>query len=161
MSAGSWGGDSRYGQSPLLHALPTRGYGVARVIDHATDSLLLAPEARAPSASRRFVRDALARWGLDELTDTAVLLTSELVTNAIVHAQTEVAVTIRRDSLGSVIISVGDGSTIQPRMSAHAEDATTGRGLAILEQLAGSWEVIRHGAGKTICFTLRTSSGTA
>jgi anti-sigma regulatory factor (Ser/Thr protein kinase) len=131
------------------------------VIDQATESLLLAPDARAPSASRRFVKDALARWDLAELTDTAVLLTSELVTNAIVHAQTEVAVTIRREDRESVTVSVHDGSSIQPRMSAHAEDATTGRGLAILEQLAASWEVVRQGAGKTVLFTLNLSSGSA
>jgi anti-sigma regulatory factor (Ser/Thr protein kinase) len=137
------------------------GCVVARVIDQATESLLLAPDARAPSASRRFVAAALARWELADLTDTAVLLTSELVTNAIVHAQTEVAVTIRRENRGGVTISVHDGSSIQPRRSAHAEDATTGRGLAILEQLAASWEVIRQGAGKTVLFTLNMSSGSA
>jgi anti-sigma regulatory factor (Ser/Thr protein kinase) len=129
------------------------------VIDQATESLLLAPEARAPSASRRFVKEALARWELDALTDTAVLLTSELVTNAIVHAQTEVAVTIRRKNRDSVTISVQDGSSIQPRVSAHAEDSTTGRGISILDQLAASWEVIRHRAGKTVLFTLQVPSG--
>jgi anti-sigma regulatory factor (Ser/Thr protein kinase) len=129
------------------------------VIDQAAESLLLAPEARAPSVSRRFVKEALARWELEVLTDIAVLLTSELVTNAIVHAQTEVAVTIRRKERDSVIISVQDGSSIHPRISAHAEDSTTGRGISILDQLAASWEVIRQGAGKTILFTLQVPSG--
>ena len=58
------------------------------MIDQRTESVVLPPEARSPSASRRFVERALMRWELEPLTDTAVLLTSELVTNAIVHAQT-------------------------------------------------------------------------
>lgn len=128
------------------------------MISQATESLQLAPQPRAPSASRRFVREALARWELSELTDTAVLLTSELVTNAVVHAQTEVAITIRLEDRESVSIAVTDGSSIQPRLTAPAHDATTGRGLAILDQLAASWEVVRQGAGKTVRFRLELSS---
>jgi anti-sigma regulatory factor (Ser/Thr protein kinase) len=129
------------------------------VIDQATESLLLAPEALAPSASRRFVREALARWELEVLTDTAVLLTSELVTNAIVHAQTEVAVTIRREDRESVTISVQDGSSVEPRLAPHAPDSTTGRGIEILDQLAVSWEVIPHRPGKTVLFKLQAPPG--
>jgi anti-sigma regulatory factor (Ser/Thr protein kinase) len=125
------------------------------VIDQATESLQLAPEARAPSASRRFVRSALESWELEVLTDTAVLLTSELVTNAIVHAQTEVVVTIRRDNQRSITISVQDGSQIQPRLASHADDSTTGRGIEILQELAASWQVIAQPAGKTVLFTLQ------
>lgn len=123
--------------------------------DQSSESLLLPPEARSPSASRRFVAHALAGWGLDALTDTAVLLTSELVTNAIVHAQTEVAVTITRDDRRSVTVAVSDRSPMAPRVQRHADDATTGRGLGILDMLASSWKVLSEGAGKTVMFTLR------
>ena len=126
--------------------------------DEAIESLLLAPEARSPSVSRRFVKEALARWELEELTDTAVLLTSELVTNAIVHAQTEVAVTIHREDRLSVTISVQDGSTMRPRLAPHADDSATGRGIEILEELATSWAVIPLAGGKTVRFTLEASA---
>jgi anti-sigma regulatory factor (Ser/Thr protein kinase) len=122
----------------------------------ATESLVLTAQARAPSQSRRFVKETLARWDLEVLTDTAVLLISELVTNAIVHAQTDIAVTVEREGFASVAISVQDGSSVQPRLTAHAADSTTGRGLEILDELAASWSVVAHEAGKTVRFTLRT-----
>jgi anti-sigma regulatory factor (Ser/Thr protein kinase) len=125
------------------------------VIDQPIETLLLPPEARSSSASRRFVERALARWQLDALTDTAVLLTSELVTNAIVHAQTEVAITITRDDHRTVTVSVTDGSRRAPRMQRHADDSATGRGLGILDTLASSWTVITKADGKTVKFTLQ------
>ena len=125
------------------------------VIDQVSESVVLAPEARSPSASRRFVERALTRWELDVLADTAVLLTSELVTNAIVHAQTEVAVTIRREGRHTVSVSVTDGSATFPRLASHSSDAATGRGLGILDMLASSWEVVTAPEGKTVTFTLQ------
>lgn len=128
------------------------------MIDQRTESVVLPPEARSPSASRRFVERALMRWELEPLTDTAVLLTSELVTNAIVHAQTEVSVTIRREDRYTVTVSVSDGSTMAPRLARHTDDSATGRGLGILEMLATSWTVVSEPDGKTVSFTLRFSA---
>ena len=125
------------------------------MIQKARETLLLAPEARSSSMSRRFVEHALARWQLDALSDVAVLLTSELVTNAIVHAQTEVAVTITRDDSRTITVAVSDSSRSQPRFQRYSEDAATGRGLGILDALAYSWEVVPGAAGKTVTFTLR------
>jgi anti-sigma regulatory factor (Ser/Thr protein kinase) len=125
--------------------------------EQPTESLLLSPQAQAPSQGRRFIKATLARWDLEVLTDTAVLLTSELVTNAILYAQTEIAVTIRREDCACVSISVQDESTALPHLTAHAEDATTGRGIEILDQLATSWTVIAHETGKTVSFILRAS----
>jgi anti-sigma regulatory factor (Ser/Thr protein kinase) len=119
-----------------------------------SETLRLPPEARSSSASRRFVESTLSGWELEALADTAVLLTSELVTNAIVHAQTDVAVTITRDDPRTVTVSVSDGSAGQPRLQRHAPDSATGRGLGILDTLASSWRVIQQGSGKTVVFTL-------
>ena len=94
------------------------------------------------------------RWDLDGLCDVAVLLTSELVTNAIVHAQTEVAVTITRDDQSTITVAVSDSSRNEPRVQRHTDDAATGRGLGILDALASSWGVISGAAGKTVTFTL-------
>ncbi len=125
------------------------------MIDQLSESVVLPPEARSPSMSRRFVERALTRWELDALTDTAVLLTSELVTNAIVHAQTEVAVTIRREGRHTVSVSVSDGSATAPRLARHTSDSATGRGLGILDTLAASWNVVTAPGGKTVTFTLQ------
>ena len=83
-----------------------------------------------------------------------MLLTSELVTNAIVHAQTEVEVTITRDDLRTITVAVSDSSCNSPRLQRHAEDAATGRGLGILDALAASWDVVSGAEGKTVRFTL-------
>ena len=120
----------------------------------SSETLLLPPEARSSSMSRRFVEHALERWELDALADVAVLLTSELVTNAIVHAQTEVEVTITRDDPKTITVAVSDSSRNAPRLQRHADDAGTGRGLGILDALAASWDVVSGAAGKTVRFTL-------
>ncbi len=125
------------------------------MIQKSSETLLLPPEARSSSMSRRFVEHALSRWQLDGLSDVAVLLTSELVTNAIVHAQTEVAVTISRVDSRTISVAVSDRAQGEPRLHRHSEDAATGRGLGILDALASSWDVVSGTDGKTVTFTLR------
>jgi anti-sigma regulatory factor (Ser/Thr protein kinase) len=124
------------------------------VIAKSSETLRLPPEARSSSMSRRFVEHALARWQLQALSDVAVLLTSELVTNAIVHAQTEVAVTITRDDSRTVTVAVSDRSRSEPRRARHSDESATGRGLGILDALASSWNVAVGSDGKTVTFTL-------
>ena len=109
--------------------------------------------ARSVTEARRFVLGALANWQLDSLADTAALLTSEVVTNAILHARTPVEVVVRRLRRG-VAVEVSDGSRRQPRVRRAAADATNGRGIALLEQLASTWDVTVHRAGKTVQFTV-------
>ncbi len=120
----------------------------------SSETLLLPPEARSSSRSRRFIAGALARWQLESLCDAAVLLTSEVVTNAIVHAQTDVTVTITREDPNTVTIAVSDGSHNDPRIQRHSPDSATGRGLGILDVLASSWRVVHQSGGKTVSFTL-------
>jgi anti-sigma regulatory factor (Ser/Thr protein kinase) len=127
------------------------------MIQKATETLVLPPEARSSSMSRRFVQHALARWQLDALVDVAVLLTSELVTNAIVHAQTDVEITITRDDPRTITVAVSDSSRSEPRVQRHLDDSATGRGLGILDALASSWDVVSCADGKTVSFTLRHS----
>jgi anti-sigma regulatory factor (Ser/Thr protein kinase) len=127
------------------------------MIQKASETLVLPPEARSSSMSRRFVQHALARWQLEALVDVAVLLTSELVTNAIVHAQTDVEITITRDDAHTVTVAVSDSSRSEPRMQRHTDDSATGRGLGILDALASSWDVVTDAEGKTVSFTLRHS----
>ena len=83
-----------------------------------------------------------------------MLLTSELVTNAIVHAKTDVEVTITRNDSHTITVAVRDSSRSQPRPHRHPDDAATGRGLGILDALAASWDVVSGADGKTVSFTL-------
>ena len=115
--------------------------------------LRLPPTARSTTQARRFVLGVLADWGLDGLRDTAALLTSEVVTNSVLHARTEIEVTVTRLDDG-VRIEVADGSRRAPVRRLQLDEATTGRGVELLEQLAGSWDVAVHPAGKVVRFDL-------
>ncbi|RRQ79212.1 SpoIIE family protein phosphatase [Streptomyces griseofuscus] len=97
-------------------------------------------EARSVPLARRFVRSAL-RGVAPEVADTAELLTSELVTNAVLHACTEVEVRVWSYG-GQVRVRVGDGRPDRPLVPrALRPYAGAGRGLAVVAELASS-----HGA---------------
>ncbi|MFI1357083.1 ATP-binding protein [Streptomyces sp. NPDC020898] len=107
--------------------------------------------------ARRRVRDHLADWGHDAddpaLAD-AVLLVSELATNAVRHGpllerEFEVAVTALAD--GSCLIEVSDESATEPRLRSVNEWEEHGRGLHLVEHLATTWGVWSRGKhGKTV-----------
>ena len=123
------------------------------------------PEPRAAAAARRFVRDTLRTWrlggpepGRADLIDDAVLLTSELVTNAVVHAGTPVQVTCRLAE-SAVEVVVLDRHPVQlvpgrPRSGAGAADRTSGRGLLLPAELASSWGVTYARTAKAVWFRL-------
>ena len=121
--------------------------------EDAARVLRLPPTARSTTQARRFVVSAIDEWQLEGLRETAALLTSELVTNSVLHARTEVEVSIARTADG-VSIEVKDGSQRSPVRRLQYDEATTGRGVELLEQLAGSWDVTLRDDGKTVRFTL-------
>ena len=88
--------------------------------------------------ARQFVQRALARWHLDGVLDTVTLLTSELATNAVVHAGTRFAVLVARDE-NEVLVEVLDGSLGMPREQRPGPEATHGRGVGLVHTLASSW----------------------
>ncbi len=122
-----------------------------------------APEPTAVAAARRFVRDTLISWGLsgrsdqDDLVADAVLLASELVTNAIVHAGTAVHLTCRMDG-ATVEISVLDRHPARvipdPPGTAATVDRPSGRGLVLPAALSSSWGVTYAPTAKVIWFRL-------
>lgn len=99
------------------------------------------------------IRDLLAASDRDDLVETAVLLVSEVVTNALLHAGTPIDVAARLDEDG-LHVEVGDGSLHLPVRRRYASTAGTGRGLLMLEQLVDEWGVSRHQRGKTVWFRL-------
>jgi serine phosphatase RsbU (regulator of sigma subunit)/anti-sigma regulatory factor (Ser/Thr protein kinase) len=118
------------------------------------------PEPTAVAAARRFVRNTLISWGLsslDELVTDAVLLASELVTNAIVHAGTPVQLTCRLDGT-NVEVSVLDRHPAlvipDPPGAAAEVDRPSGRGLVLPAALSSSWGVTYAPAAKVIWFRL-------
>lgn len=116
-------------------------------------SMELAPEAASASAARRFVRETLASWGASALEEAAILLTSEVVTNALLHARTPMRLLLRRRD-GLLRVEVCDESDLPPERRHYEADASTGRGLALVEALADDWGVDPADGGKSVWFTL-------
>ena len=114
----------------------------------------LPAEPTSPAAARRFVMDTLTGWGLRELADPAALLVSELVTNALVHGRSPVRVELSRKER-VLHVEVTDLVGGWPTRRHHGPDATTGRGLALVEALASAWGVASRADGKSVWFQLR------
>ncbi len=110
---------------------------------------------QAPSLARRFVTRALERWELQSELDVVELLVAELVTNSILHARSdvEVSVAILADRIR---VAVLDSSREPPvRREPRLED-TSGRGLLMLDALAADWGMEFVPGGKSVWFEVRT-----
>lgn len=117
---------------------------------------LTAQDLRRPGQLRRIARTQLHRWKLDGLAVGAVLLISELVTNALVHGQgTEFALRVIH-SASEVRIEVYDGSPVRPYVRAAGPDDESGRGMTIVAATADSWGISEDGR-RTWC-TLATEA---
>jgi anti-sigma regulatory factor (Ser/Thr protein kinase) len=94
--------------------------------------------------------------------DVAVLLTSELVTNAITHQAGRSSITLAVTcSPGQLRIDVHDTSRDRPVLAAAPVDAETGRGLMLVATLSDEWGSYRTPAGKAVYFTLAFQPGLA
>jgi PAS domain S-box-containing protein len=79
---------------------------------------------------------------------------SEVVTNAVLHAHTEIDLTVAVERDGTVRVEVRDGSLNLPLPRDYTETASTGRGLGLVEVLASSYGVHPHAHGKTVWFVV-------
>ncbi len=104
------------------------------------------------------LRKALADWGLSVLEDSAVLILSELLSNAGLHAKVTPEQTIETRyfrSSGAVRIEVHDGSEERPQPRTPDSEASDGRGLFLVDALADEWGVAeRTGPGKAVWASL-------
>ncbi|NBM20194.1 ATP-binding protein [Streptomyces sp. GC420] len=106
---------------------------------------------------RRALRELMRPWGRPAQRDVAELLTSELVTNALVHTDREALVTVSVNTL-RLRVEVRDFVAQRPKPRAAPAEATHGRGLALVQSLADAWGVRAHGVGKAVWFELRTET---
>lgn len=106
--------------------------------------------------ARRFVSELLEDRHHDVI-DAAVLLTSEVVSNAIVHGRSgpTVAVQLAPDR---VRVEVSDASPVLPVRKHYGLEATTGRGLMLLETIATAWGVEPLESGKRVWFDLEVAT---
>ena len=109
---------------------------------------MLTPHPTSVGAARRFVRDVLKTRLVDDgVVSTVELLTSEVVTNAIIHARSGPLLAVEVGD-NVVRVAVRDSSPELPvRRLAHLDDLS-GRGVVIVEELASAWgvELERSGA---------------
>jgi anti-sigma regulatory factor (Ser/Thr protein kinase) len=108
----------------------------------------------AAAEARTHVRAVIFAWDVPVDASAAVLLTSELVTNAIRHETSEtitLAITCTFDELR---VDVHDSSHALPVVVEAAADAEAGRGLMLVATLADEWGFYRTPAGKAVYFTL-------
>ncbi|MFF9178853.1 SpoIIE family protein phosphatase [Streptomyces sp. NPDC014793] len=112
----------------------------------------LEPEDATPGQARRLARRALARWGLEELTDSVELLVSEVVTNAVRYASRPVTLRLLRTDV--LRCEVGDDVPQLPRLCQARATDEGGRGLYLVNKLARRWGATRLSTGKVVWFEL-------
>ncbi|WP_244305403.1 SpoIIE family protein phosphatase [Kitasatospora cheerisanensis] len=123
--------------------------------DAPTAGWTLPAEPTAVSRARRLVRHTLADWGVEALTDTAELLVSELVTNAVRYASAPIGV---RLTLGEVLlVEISDPLPDPPRERHASAGDEGGRGLELVRRLALRWGTRAEGLGKVVWFELADS----
>lgn len=124
----------------------------------ATEAFRLSPTLQAPAIARRHITDLLLRAGRQDAVETAVLLVSEIVTNVVLHAGTEIRIEISFDD-EELTFAVSDSN---PGPIAGGEPAArlqeSGRGLALINSLARRWGTTHSQLGKTVWFTLGTEA---
>lgn len=101
--------------------------------------VVLSPEPQAVAAARAFVRRTGTLWGLESTLDSALLVVSELVTNAVVNARSQVTVRLRLEP-DQLVVEVEDEDSRLPVLQQHNDwDALGGRGLMLVDALAARW----------------------
>lgn len=108
--------------------------------------------------ARRFVAAALEGWGLDVLVVDSQLMVSELVANAVQHADSAAGVSVAVSG-GTLEVGVDDDSLVPPRPPGGAETvsgrvAESGRGLFLVDRLADAWGTAIRPEGKQVWFRL-------
>ncbi|MER6093532.1 SpoIIE family protein phosphatase [Streptomyces bluensis] len=137
----------------LLPGLPTDDVAllIARTRALDTDRVATWDLDREPSVvadARKVTSDQLARWGLDDLTFTTELVVSELVTNAIRHAEAPIRLRLIQDQCLICEVSDGSNSAPHPRRARTFDEG--GRGLMLVGQVADRWGTRQTPTGKIV-----------
>ncbi|MEU8587522.1 ATP-binding protein [Streptomyces sp. NPDC048664] len=115
-------------------------------------------DLRAVPEARRALRELLSQWGRPGKSEIAELLTSELVTNAVIHTDRDAVLTATVSAHG-LRVEVRDFVARRPRpRRPDIDDGTHGRGLILVESLADAWGVRAHGVGKAVWFELEAGA---
>ncbi|HET6794439.1 MAG TPA: ATP-binding protein [Acidimicrobiales bacterium] len=112
----------------------------------------LSPEPRSVGQARQWVADRVGPVA-PEVAEALALLTTELVTNGVLHARTPLEVGIIRHE-AEILVSVGDGNAVPPEHQPYSEDRTGGRGMLLVREMSHRWGITSHEHGKSVWFTV-------
>ncbi len=115
----------------------------------------LEANAEAPWRARRWLYQALQLWDLDDPDSCADVLTSELVTNVVRHADSEELVLHLVAEVGRLRVEVEDDGTGVVELRHNNPASGSGYGLQLVDQLADAWGCEPTGTGKRVWFELR------
>ncbi|QUW79807.1 SpoIIE family protein phosphatase [Streptomyces mirabilis] len=133
---------------------------MARVQGLPADSVgdwTLPREPRSVGRAREYARTQLTAWDLEPLVDTAELLVSELVTNALRYGEGEIRLRLLLDR--TLVCEVWDAGLVQPRRRRARDTDEGGRGLQLVGLLSAAWGSRRTPRGKTVWFELPLPDG--
>ncbi|MBO1331469.1 ATP-binding protein [Streptomyces sp. VRA16 Mangrove soil] len=123
-------------------------------------------DLRAVPETRRALHELLRHWGSSGRSEIAELLTSELVTNALVHTDRDAEITATVGPRGLRVEVRDEEAARRPKLRVpNADDgthSTHGRGLILVQSLADAWGVAALGAGRTgkvVWFELDAGAG--
>ncbi|MEU7176971.1 MULTISPECIES: ATP-binding SpoIIE family protein phosphatase [Streptomyces] len=114
--------------------------------------------------ARRQIRDLLHDWADPDQVDSAVLMVSEMVTNVLMHTDGDALLIAEISGAAGgrrIRVDVADGSDELPHRRSPGELASSGRGLVLMDLLAGAWGVDPRGDGKSTWFELYEDAGEA
>jgi anti-sigma regulatory factor (Ser/Thr protein kinase) len=115
----------------------------------AASSLRLPADAAAVSRARAWAVQLCRQWNAGDVCDDAALLVNELVSNAILHAGTELFVELSIAG-NAILIAVTDGSNKPARPRTRTSLAEAGRGLLLVDALSTRWGVTAWPTGKRV-----------
>lgn len=126
--------------------------------DEVVCELALTPVPASVRVGRQFAARMLTEWDVPpEPIQDAVLIVSELVTNAICHGCPPVTLRMRK-ARHELAIEVDDGDDSVPRARGTTHDSLNGRGLPIVAALSSSWTADLTDSGKTVRSVLTVSA---
>ena len=147
------------GDTPPDDAVLLVGHLVGQGPGGSTLRRALPPTAESASVARWLVTDLLKGRVDDDTRDTAALLTTELVSNAIRHTRDELVVSVQVSG-GRLRVGVADSSHRRPQLVQVGRRDTSGRGLHLVDAMADRWGVDpdERGLGKTVWFELAAAA---
>jgi len=148
--------------TPMAPTRPTHSVRPPLPVSQHQCRIPLMADLAAAAGARAVVEDCIRTWRVPVDADAAVLLTSELVTNAVTHGSpsavgTFVLLTVAWDAAG-LRVDVHDGSGDLPVLDDASAEAETGRGLLLVTSLSAEWGFYRTPTGKAVYFTLELKS---